>query len=161
MTNTPEAFALDEHELPRETYHASSSDVSDQLTNPEQGFRIFRWMLCLLHLNQWVSVSELKDLWVTLLTTDHRILILQQLHDINEDEDETKILSILHSTILSELINAWAQFKLFPHQAFPEAFPYASSAKDTIFEVLKYCTTLEAIINKGRQNSNRSGLLGS
>lgn len=40
----PEAFAPDEQKLPRETYHASSSDVSDQLANPEQGFRIFGWM---------------------------------------------------------------------------------------------------------------------
>ena len=110
----PEAFALNEDELSRGMYHSSSSDVSDQFANPEQGLRIFRWVLCLLHLNQSICVSELKDLWTILLILDHHILILQQLRDINIDEDETKTLSILHGTVLSELISAWAQLKLFP-----------------------------------------------
>ena len=153
----PEAFALDEDELSRGTHHSSSSDISDQFANPEQGLRIFRWVLCLLHLNQSISVSELKDLWTILLMSDHRILILQQVRDINIDEDETKTLSILHGTVLSELISAWAQLKLFPLQSFPEAFPYASSAKETIYEVLKYCLTLEAIINEGRKTAIDQG----
>ena len=153
----PEAFALDDDELPRRTHTSTFTHAADQFADPEQGIRIFRWVLFLLKLNQWISVSELKDLWMTLLTSEHRILILQQLHNININEVESKILSVLHGTVLSELINAWAQFKLLPFQIFPESFPYASSAKETIYAVLKYCTTLEALMDEGRKTAVDQG----
>ena len=146
----PERLALDEDELPREQRYSSLSHVADQFADPEQGRRILHRMLYILHLHQWVSVGELMDLWSTLLTSEHRIIILQQLHSINLIEDESKLLSILHGSVLSELINAWAQFKLLPLHYFPDVFPQNPAAKEMISAVLGYCRGLEDLIDEGR-----------
>ena len=146
----PERWALDDDELPREQRYSSPSHVADQFADPEQGRRILHRMLYILHLHQWISVGELMDLWRTLLTSEQRLVILQQLHDINLVEDETKLLSILHGSVLSELINAWAQFKLLPLQYFPHAFPQNPAAKEMISAILGYCRGLEDLIDEGR-----------
>ena len=90
------------------------------------------------------------DLWSTLLTSEHRLIILQQLHNTDLVEDESKLLSILHGSVLSELINAWAQFKLLAIQYFPHAFPENPAAKEMISAVLGYCRALEDLIDEGR-----------
>ena len=146
----PERWALDEDELPREQRYSSLSHVADQFADPEQGRRILHRMLYILHLHQWVSVGELMDLWSTLLAQEHRIVILQQLNDINLIDDESKLLSILHGSVLSELINAWAQFKLLPLQYFSDLFPQNPTAKDIISAILGYCRGLEDLIDEGR-----------
>ncbi len=146
----PERLALDEDELPREQRYSSLSHVADQFADPEQGRRILHRMLYFLHLHQWVTVGELMDLWSTLLTSEHRIIILQQLHNINLVEDESKLLAILHGSVLSELINAWAQFKLLPLQYFPDVFPQNPTAKEMVSAVLGYCRGLEDLIDVGR-----------
>ena len=146
----PERWALDEEELPREQRYSSPSHVTDQFAHPEQGRRILHRMLYILHLHQWISVGELMDLWSTLLTSEHRLTILQQLHSIDLVEDESKLLSILHGSVLSELINAWAQFKLLPLQYFPNAFPQNPAAKEMISAILGYCRGLEDLIDEGR-----------
>ena len=146
----PERWALDEDELPREQCYSSPSHDADQFADPEQGRRILYRMLCILHLHRWISVGELMDLWSTLLTSEHRLIILKQLHDINLVEDESRLLSILHGSVLSELINAWAQFKLLPYQYFPYAFPQNLSAKEMISAILGYCRGLEDLIDEGR-----------
>ena len=147
----PERWALDEDELPREQRYSSLSHDADQFADPEQGRRILHRMLYILHLHQWVSVGELMDLWSTLLAPEHRIIILQQLEDINLIDDESKLLSILHGSVLSELINAWAQFKLLPLQYFPDVFPQYPTAKEIISAILGYCRGLEDLIDEGRQ----------
>lgn len=146
----PERWALDEDELPREQRYSSPSHVADQFADPEQGRRILHRMLYILHLHQWISAGELMDLWSILLTSEHRVIILQQLHDINLVEDESKLLSILHGGVLSELINAWAQFKLLSLQYFPYAFPQNPAAKEMISAILGYCRGLEDLIDEGR-----------
>lgn len=146
----PEQWALDDDELPREQRYSSLDCVVDQFADPEQGRRILHRMLYILHLHQWVSVGELMDLWSTLLAPEHRIIILQQLHDIDLVEDESKLLSILHGSVLSELINAWAQFKLLPLQYFPDVFPRNANAKEIISAVLGYCRGHEDLIDEGR-----------
>ena len=146
----PERWALDEDELPREQRYSSPSHVADQFADPEQGRRILHRMLYILHLHQWVSVGELMDLWSTLLAAEHRIVILQQLDDINLIDDESKLLSILHGSVLSELINAWAQFKLLPLQYFPDVFPQNPTTKEIISAILGYCRGLEDLIDEGR-----------
>ena len=146
----PERLALDDDELPREQRYSTLGRVVDQFADPQQGRRILHRMLYILHLHQWVSVGELMDLWSTLLAPEHRIVILQQLHDIDLVEDESKLLSILHGSVLSELINAWAQFKLLPLQYFPEAFPHNPTAKEIISAILGYCRGLEDLIDEGR-----------
>lgn len=146
----PERWALDDDELPREQRYSSLSRVLDQFADPEQGRRILHRMLYILHLHQWISVGELMDLWSTLLAPEHRIVILQQLHDIELVEDESKLLSILHGSVLSELINAWAQFKLLPLQYFPDVFPQNPTAKEIISAILGYCRGLEDLIDEGR-----------
>ena len=146
----PERWALDEDELLREQQYSSPSHVADQFADPEQGRRILHRMLNILHLDLWIGVGELMDLWSTLLTSAHRLIILQQLHNINLVEDESKLLSILHGSVLSELINAWAQFKLLAMQYFPYAFPQNPAAKEMISAVLGYCRALEDLIDEGR-----------
>ena len=146
----PERWALDDNELPREQRYSTLGRVVDQFADPQQGRRILRRMLYILHLHQWVSVGELMDLWSTLLAPEHRIVILQQLHDIDLVEDESKLLSILHGSVLSELINAWAQFKLLPLQYFPDVFPQNPTAKEIISAILGYCRGLEDLIDEGR-----------
>ena len=146
----PEQWALDEDELPREQRYSNPSHVADQFADPEQGRRILHRMLYILHLHQWISVGELMDLWSTLLTSEHRLNILQQLHEINLVEYESRLLSILHGSVLSELINAWAQFKLLPMQYFPYAFPQNPAAKEMISAILGYCRGLEDLIDEGR-----------
>ena len=146
----PERWALDEDELPRDQRYSSLNCVVDQFPDPEQGRRILRRMLYILHLHQWVSVGELMDLWSTLLAPEHRIIILQQLHDIDLVEDESKLLSILYGSVLSELINAWARFKLLPLQYFPDVFLRNPTAKEIISAVLGYCRGHEDLIDEGR-----------
>ena len=146
----PERWALDEDELPREQRYSSPSHVADQFADHEQGRRILHRMLCILHYHLWISVGELMDLWSTLLTSEHRLIILQQLHNTDLVEDESKLLSILHGSVLSELINAWAQFKLLAIQYFPHAFPENPAAKEMISAVLGYCRALEDLIDEGR-----------
>ena len=155
----PERWALDEDELPREQRNSSLSHVADQFADPKQGRRILHRMLYILHLHQWISVSELMDLWSALLTSEHRIIILQQLHDINLVEDESMLLSVLHGSVLSELINAWAQFKLLPLQYFPDAFPQNPAAKEMISAILGYCRGLEDLIDEGRPIARSQGYM--
>ena len=147
----PERLALEEAELPRQPYHSSSNYVVDQFAHPDQGRRILHQFLYLLHLHQWISVGELMDLWSTLLTSEHRIMILQQLQNIDLGENERQMLSILHGSVLSELINAWAQFKLLPLQHFPQNFPRNSLAKEIISAILGCCRGLEDLVDEGRQ----------
>ena len=156
----PESYALDDSERPQPTNRSNRRVVTDQLTNIHLGRRIFRWILSLLHMDRFMGVSELTDLWTTFLTTDQRTLILDQLHDINpREEDETKILSILHGTVLNELIHSWARFKLLASNQVPLRLArQARSAKGFTYVVLQYCEMLEALINQGRPAAYASGV---
>ncbi|MCJ1454164.1 hypothetical protein MMC28_004514 [Mycoblastus sanguinarius] len=152
----PEMYALDECERPRKIYKIGN--ITDQFPDVQMSRRIFRWVLSLLEVDHFMGVSEIMDLWTTFLTPDQRTLILEQLHNIKIDQDDSKILSVLHGTVLNELIHSWAQFKLLAHQVPAHLIQQGRSAKDFTWAVIKYCMMLETLMNEGRPSAIANGV---
>lgn len=154
----PEAFALDDDELPqRASYPLKKYSSASEFPDIDQGRKIFSWILHILGLGEWICVSEMMDLWTFLLEPGQRTQILQQFYDIQVEEDEDQILSILRSSTISELIHKWASFKLAAFQRFSNGVPRAVSAKTTICTLLQYCATLEQLVDEGRLTARKQG----
>ena len=143
----PEAFALEDHE----TYQTPKDEIIKTygFLDSDLGQEIFGWMLQILKLSAWIGVGEIKDPWTYLLDPQQRFRALQQSHDINIEQDNDRILSILHSSTLTELIHAWAGFKLIAFQLRPSGVPHIISARTILLEILRYCTALELLIATG------------
>jgi len=153
----PEAFALDDDELPQMDSASGRIHSADGFSNSDQGRKIFSWVLQILGLHEWIGVGEIIDLWTHLLEPQQRIQILQQFHEINVEEDEDRILSILRSSTISELIHAWASFKLTAFQRRRNGVPRACAAKITMCSLVQYCIALEEIIDEGRLTAMTRG----
>lgn len=145
----PESFALDEDELPRSN-DKIPVPMTDAFHHELHGQRIIRWMLILLKLEGWLGVSEVLDVWDTLLTPDQRMSVLQQLQSIDVGNEDSVILSALHESVLCEVIHAWARFKLLTFQIPAEMKQHMSSAKDTALAILRYCQAFEKLIDEAR-----------
>lgn len=143
----PEAFALDDDELPTGSQRYYNTE---RLSDTDQGRRIFGWILHILGLGEWISVSEIGDLWTHVLEDEQRVQIMRQFHAINVTEDEDQILVILRSSLISELIHEWATFKLTAFQRRANGVSRACSAQVTMFSLLQYSITLEGLIDEGR-----------
>ena len=96
-----------------------------------------------------------------LLIFDHRILILQQLREINIDEDETKTLSILHGTVLSEIDQRMGTTQALSALKLPRGIPIRLIGKGDNLRSLEVRFNIQSHHQRGSQNSDRSGLFGS
>lgn len=143
----PEAFALDEWELPPKPY-THTADTTTQSSSSTLNKTIIHSILILLNLEKWLSPYEILDLWTTFLTPPQRTMILSQLHAIDIAHNDTAILSALHGSVLIEVMHAWAQFKLLTFQLPPNLrqLQYNNSARATTYSILNYCTTYESLI---------------
>lgn len=156
--NSPESYALDDGELPRKAAK-DSQQTSDQFSSDVLGQRIIHWVLTLLNMNHWLTVSEVLELWDAFLTPAQRLIILEQLTQIDVDKDDTAVQSALHGSVLCEVIHAWARFKLLTLQIPGELRQHAKSARGTTWAILKYCTELETLIKEGQLTASALGLV--
>ncbi|KAK4695361.1 hypothetical protein P7C71_g2383, partial [Lecanoromycetidae sp. Uapishka_2] len=146
----PEAFALDDDELPTSSQRYYNTD---KLADTDQGRMIFGWVLYILGLGEWIEISEIADIWTYLLEPGQRIQIMRQLNEINFTKDEVQALTILRSSTISEMIHEWAAFKLTAFQRRAQGVPITCSAKATMYSLLQYCITLEELIDEGHQTT--------
>ena len=154
----PESYALDDWEMPREIaqdWHPKS----DRFSSDALGQRIIHWVLTLLDMNHWLTVSEVVELWDAFLTPAQRFIILEQLNQIDVGNDNIAALSTLHGSVLCELIHGWAKFKLLTLQVPEDLRQHCNSAKGTTWTILKYCTELEMLIKEGRLTASTLGLV--
>lgn len=154
----PETYALDDWEMPWETA-IGLHQKSDRFPSDALGYGIIHWVLTLLDMNHWLTVSEVVELWDAFLTPAQRVIILEQLNQIDVGRDDTAVLSALHGSVLCESIHGWAQFKLLTLQVPEELRQHSSSAKGTTWAILKYCTELERLIKEGRLTASALDLV--
>lgn len=145
----PESYALNHWEMPRETAKTFNLN-SAQFSGDALGQRLIHWVLVVLDMNHWLTLSEVLELWEAFLTPAQRVIILEQLNQIDVGGDDTAIFSALHGSVLCEVIHEWAQFKLLTLQVPEELRQHSNSAKGTTWAILKYCTELETLIREGR-----------
>lgn len=150
----PEAFALDDDELPTSSQRYYNTE---RLANTDQGRMLIGWILHILGLSEWISISEIADLWVHLLEPEQHVQIMRQLHAVDVNENEAHILAILRSSIISELIHEWATFKAAAFQRRALGIPRACSAETTMLSLLQYCIALEELVDQGRSNATNQG----
>jgi len=154
----PESYALDDWEMPRENA-GNMHSRSDRFSSGALGQRIVHWALALLDMIHLVTVSEVVELWDAFLTPAQRVIILEQLNQIDVGNDDTAALSTLQRSVLCEVINGWAKFKLLTLHVPEELRQHCKSAKGTTWAILKYCTELETLIKEGRLTASALGLV--
>lgn len=107
----PERFALDDNEYPLRRSHLGSTIIAAQLVDGIFHQTLSREIIRALHMQHFVNVSEVVDLFTYFLDEQQRISVLEQLASIDVNQHDTSVLEALHGTVFKALIDAWVDFK--------------------------------------------------
>lgn len=156
----PDRYALDDHELPSRMGNPNSSVIATQLIDEivhhfHQNFS--REIVRALHMQHFINVSEVVDLFNYFLDKDQREYVLEQLATINLNQHDSGILEALHGTVFKALIDAWVDFKRLAIRFAPQLIVQANderigSGKSVTWALLQYCLNLEKLIYRNEIN---------
>ena len=153
----PERFALDDDELPSRTSNQDSSIIATQLVDGTFHQSLSREIVLALHMQHFINVSEVVDLFTYFLDGHQRTYVLEQLASINLTQHDSIVLEALHSTVLKALIDAWVDFKRLAIRFAPQLIIEANvkgtgSGKSVTWALLQYCLNLENMIYRNKVN---------